>query len=142
MIKIQLIRHAATQGNEQKRYIGTTNEVLSEAGILQVKQRHYPKPDVLYSSPMLRAVQTCKILFPNMSYQCIEELKETDFGRFENKTYLELKESKPYQDWLKSNATLPFPEGEAKEEVAGRVKIGFQRAIAQVVKHIKSEQSL
>lgn len=121
-----------TTGNEQKRYIGSTNEALSKQGILQLEQLSYERPDILFSSPKLRATQTCEILFPNMEYECINDLRETDFGRFENKNYLELSESKEYQDWIKSNGTLPFPEGEAKETVAKRVKLAFEKAMDEI----------
>lgn len=118
-----------TKGNEQKRYIGRTDEPLSDTGILQLKQLYYKRPDVLVSSPMLRATQTCEILFSNMMYQCVDELKETDFGAFENKSYEQLKTNAAYQDWINSNGEAPFLDGESKEEVSSRVKDGFLKVI-------------
>ena len=99
-----LIRHAKTKGNDEKRYIGAnTDEELSKSGIEQAERR---KDDILklvtkntqvFSSPMKRALQTAKLLFEDMSITVIKDLKETDFGLFEGKTYDDLKDDSDYQ---------------------------------------------
>ena len=48
-----------------------------------------------------------------------------DFGAFEGKNYLQLQGDKEYQAWIDSNGTLPFPDGESREEFVERCKIGF-----------------
>ena len=38
-MKIIFIRHGQTKGNEEKRYIGRTDELLSQKGIEEIKNR-------------------------------------------------------------------------------------------------------
>ena len=64
MNRIYLIRHALTAGNEQKRYVGRTDEPLSERGILSLRGRKAPPADVVAVSPLRRCLQTADILFP------------------------------------------------------------------------------
>ena len=55
MLKIMLIRHFATPGNEKRQYIGSTDEVLSEKTAFL--KRSYPIPEYIIASPMKRCVQ-------------------------------------------------------------------------------------
>ena len=65
--KITWIRHGMTQANGEHRYLGKTDEPLSETGIrlLQEKKKEYfsSPPEFLYTSPMKRCVQTAELLF-------------------------------------------------------------------------------
>ena len=53
------------------------------------------------------------------------ELRECDFGIFENKNYEELKDHLDYQRWLDSGGKLPFPEGEGMDAFCERCVKGF-----------------
>ncbi|MBP5309401.1 MAG: histidine phosphatase family protein [Lachnospiraceae bacterium] len=131
-----LIRHAKTKGNEEKRYIGAkSDEDLSKSGIDETVKI---KDDILrlvtdrtrvFASPMKRAIQTAQILFGNESISIIDDLKETDFGLFEGKTYLELKDDHAYQLFLENGAISGFPEGEKTEDFIKRSVEGFFEAI-------------
>lgn len=134
MIKIYLIRHGQTPGNKLSRYIGTTDESLSEEGRDFLEKLDYPMPDALYVSPLLRCVETAGILFPEKEMHIIEELSECDFGEFENKNYKELSGNENYQKWIDSNGTLPFPGGESRENFKRRSLKGFQKAVAQCIR--------
>ena len=57
MLKIYLIRHGQTPGNKLKRYIGTTDEQLSQEGREFLEKLSYPMPESLYVSPLLRCVE-------------------------------------------------------------------------------------
>ena len=50
----------------------------------------------------------------------IQNLRECDFGRFENKNWKEMTGDAEYQAWVDSNATLPFPGGEDPQEFRGQ----------------------
>ena len=113
MIKIYLIRHGQTPGNKLSRYIGTTDEPLSEEGRAFLEKLDYPMPDTLYVSPLLRCVETAGILFPEKEMHIIEELSEK---------------------WIDSNGTLPFPGGESRENFKRRSLKGFQKAVAQCIR--------
>lgn len=132
-MEIYLIRHGMTKGNEEKRYIGRTDEPLSERGIRSLAQgREYPKVSHLFSSPMLRCLETCKLLFPSVEPKVIPAFAEIDFGEFEGKNYQELSGDEKYQDWIDSGGTIPFPGGEAREDFIRRSVLGFREMLKQV----------
>ena len=134
MLKIYLIRHGQTPGNRLQRYIGATDEALSEEGRNLLEKLTYPLPELLYVSPLLRCVETAGILFPGKELHIIEELSECDFGEFENKNYKELSGNENYQKWIDSNGTLPFPGGESREAFKHRSLRGFQKAVTQCIR--------
>ena len=141
-VKITWIRHGMTQANEEHRYLGKTDEPLSEKGIrfLQEKKKKsfFNAPEFLYASPMKRCVQTAEILFRRKPV-LIPEWKEMDFGQFEGKNYEELKDNPDYQKWIDSNGTLPFPGGEPREQFIRRSMEGFDWMMSDIL--IKSEKN-
>lgn len=146
-ITLVMIRHGATKSNQQHRYLGRTEEVLSDEGkieLLNYKQLYcYPTIQHLFSSPMKRCIETAGILFPNLQPIIIPEWKEMDFGAFEGKNYMELKNDKRYQAWIDSNGTLPFPDGESREDYILRCARGFEhmtKEINAITKQNKSQE--
>lgn len=132
-MKLVLLRHGMTLGNEKKRYIGITDESLSRQGKEQVRKlkeqlltdgvlgKTAEKMYVVFS-PLKRCKQTAELLNlcdreseDNYVETIVEDerLRECDFGLFENKNYLELKEEPLYQKWIDSNGTMDFPEGDS-----------------------------
>ena len=128
-IRLVMIRHGATESNRQHRYLGRTDEGLSEEGSNflwdSVRQGGYPQVDILFSSPMKRCLETARILYPGVQNISIPEWREIDFGTFEGKNYIELQGDVRYQQWIDSNGTLPFPEGESREAFIVRSDIGY-----------------
>lgn len=126
-----LIRHGATQANKEHRYLGRTDEGLSEEGIEALlsyqKKGYYPNVDCLFVSPMKRCLETAQILYPDLKPTVIPEWEETDFGKFEYKNYEDLKDDPAYQAWIDSGGTMPFPEGESREQFQARCEKGFSR---------------
>ena len=81
-----LLRHAATPGNEEKRYTGCrTDEALSEAGRRMVLEKRtellmrIPADAALFSSPLRRASETAEILSDDRQITPLQEMRETDF---------------------------------------------------------------
>ena len=135
-MELMLIRHGKTKGNLKKRYIGRTDEALCRQGrdeICQYIQEHRyddcQNSDLIFASPMLRCRQTAELIFPGRAVFVLPEYRETDFGEFENKNYLELAENVHYRQWIDSNGTLPFPGGESREEVRDRCIAGFHKML-------------
>lgn len=130
-ITLVLIRHGAVRSNREHRYLGKTDEPLSEEGKRELlENKHlagYPDIGCLFVSPMKRCVQTAEILYPDLSPVPVEEWSEIDFGAFEGKNYMDLQGDARYQAWIDSNGTLPFPEGESREDFILRCEKGFQR---------------
>ncbi len=132
MKRVLFIRHGATAGNLEKRYIGRTDEPLCEIGIAQVNElkKQNWQPDVLFVSPMLRTRQTAELAFPGLEQQIIEDLRETDFGIFEGKTAAELADEPRYQAWVDSLCRAPIPGGEGIDDFKARCCRAFSAAIA------------
>ena len=87
----------------------------------------YPPAEMIVASPMKRCVQTAELIYPGQKIVTEPELRECDFGRFEGKTYEELKGDPAYIAWLESGGTLAFPEGEDQETFRNRCAEGVRR---------------
>ncbi|MBQ9032405.1 MAG: histidine phosphatase family protein [Parasporobacterium sp.] len=134
-MELLLIRHGQTAGNLEKRYIGKTDEPLCDMGreILRHKREagvFGRDPELVFTSPLLRCVQTAQILFPDAERILIPELAEMDFGIFENRAYKgDLENSPEYSEWLESLCEAPVPGGESKQQFTERCRRGFDAAI-------------
>ena len=135
-IMLAFIRHGATQANKERRYLGKTDESLSEEGIeileFYKRQKLYPEVKYLFTSPMKRCTETAKIIYPTLSPIVIPEWEEINFGRFEYKNYEELKDDEQYQEWLCSGGTLDFPEGESRKDFILRCNSGLIRMCGEL----------
>ena len=131
MLDLWLIRHGMTEGNKTGRYIGKTDEPLSPEGRESLREKSYPVLGIVFISPLKRCRETAEILFPGVEAVVVEKLAECDFGRFENKNYLELDGDEEYQAWIDSNETLPFPGGESQEQFKKRVLEGFREVLSE-----------
>lgn len=140
-MRIYLIRHSLTEGNKEKRYIGTTDEPLCREGIelLETRKTEYPEIEYIYVSPMKRCVQTAEIIYPETmaagNYSCNNKLRECDFGLFENHNYIELSGCPEYQAWIDSGGKLPFPKGESREGFIRRILEGFREVVRDAAEH-------
>lgn len=128
---LAFIRHGETEANAQRRYLGKTDESLSERGrqllLSRQKQHVYPQADYLFCSPMKRCLETAQILYPMLPPVVIPEWEEMDFGRFEYKNYEELKDDPAYRRWMDGGGTTAFPGGESREAFVRRCRSGFQK---------------
>ena len=136
MAELMLIRHGKTAGNLLGRYIGSrTDEPLCDEGREGLAGKKLPEVERLYVSPMKRCVETAEILWPGFDrkkMQKVTDLRECDFGDFENKNYKELSGNGDYQAWIDSNGTLPFPNGESMDAFKSRCLEAFARIVEEV----------
>lgn len=136
MAELILIRHGKTAGNLLGRYIGSrTDELLCDEGREGLAGKQLPEVERLYVSPMKRCVETAEILWPGFDrkkMQKVTDLRECDFGDFENKNYKELSGNGDYQAWIDSNGTLPFPNGESMDAFKSRCLEAFARIVEDV----------
>lgn len=137
MIRIVFIRHGATVGNLEKRYIGRTDEPLCEQGIAQIEalKENGIKADCVFVSPMQRTRQTAQILFPGQTYVEVDAFRETDFGVFEGKTARELSDNEDYQRWVDSGCRGQIPGGESVDDFKARCCQGFLTQIRKISDH-------
>ena len=136
-IGMVFIRHGETDSNRRKSYLGWTDEPLSVEGreVIAQNRKKYPDADFIFTSPMLRCRQTKEIIYGDQCYQIIEKWKEMNFGSFEGKTYLELNGNKDYQRWIDSGGTLPFPDGESREEFILRCRAGLMDCLTRLTEN-------
>ena len=130
-MKLYFIRHGKTSGNIREAYIGRTDQPLCEKGKRELLQREYEKAERLFISPMKRCIETADIIFHNQSYQVIEDLRECNFGAFEEKGYEELKDDPYYKAWRESKEKLPFPNGEQVDRFKERCCMAFMKVIQE-----------
>ena len=104
--KLHLIRHGMTEGNLKGLYIGSGTDIpLCDEGraqLQELKERfEYPQVDTVFSSPLMRSVETANILFPNATHQfSVHDLREAGFGVFENRPVKELVKDEDFKKWI------------------------------------------
>lgn len=135
--RLYLVRHGETEWNKSLKYQGHQDIPLSETGIRQAQKlagRMTGIPlDSVYSSDLSRAMETAKIITAahNLKVRLKPELRETNFGRWEGLTYVEI--DSLYHDamskWRENPMDTVIPEGESLGQVAERCKLGIQEII-------------
>ena len=128
--RIYLIRHGATQGNLDGKYIGITDDPLCLEGIEELEQLRreyeYPRAQKVYAIPLRRCIQTAEMLFPDTLTESVDAIKEYNFGAFENKQIEQLKNDPQYQEWVSGGMVAAPPQGEDKEAFYHRLRHGFE----------------
>lgn len=139
-MEIVFIRHFPVPGNQKKQYIGRTDEMLSDDVIEQFKRGKmilppggYPKVGTVIASPMKRCLMTAELIYPDVRIWTDGRLRECDFGRYEGKTYEELKGEPEYIRWLESGGMTAFPDGESQKEFRRRCTDGVRSRIIQLL---------
>lgn len=139
--KLHLIRHGLTQGNLLGQYLGSGTDIpLCEQGIERLQFLHdkfqYPKLEKLYVSPMIRAIQTAEILFPQDDYSIMTDLRECHFGEFEGKTFSELMEKDPhFATWLDPKSGYQPQGGESSADFAQRCVSALNEIFTDMMKN-------
>ena len=151
-IKILILRHGKTKGNLEGRYIGSkTDESLCAEGIDELENKKKAlntltaltdKNVSVYASPMKRAVETAELLFPASLVHVISNLKEIDFGDFENKNYQELNSNSDYQAWIDSGGRNDYPGGEKLDLFIKRSIDGFNEVVSDVTRSNKDSAAV
>ncbi len=141
-MKIYFIRHGATRGNREHRYVGRTDEGIleSEKERLRERGRLLPEPEGMFVSPSRRCLETARALFPEVFSQkgrviAETDLREMDFGEFEYKNYQELNGNPAYQKFLDSGGQTGFPGGEEPDAFRRRCREAFFRCIRTAQEH-------
>ena len=128
-MKVYLIRHGETQGNREKRYAGVTDESLTREGAEMLKGIGAPLAEKLYVSPLKRTRETAEILYPGRKYEICDDLRECNFGEFENLNHEELKDRPEYKKFIETGGRSPFPGGEDLETFQKRCCDAFEKIV-------------
>lgn len=84
--EITAVRHAATAWNKAKLFQGRTDIPLSPEGYAEAQSWRWPSlsaPALVVASPLQRASQTARILFPGITAETDERLIELAMGAWE-----------------------------------------------------------
>jgi len=87
-----LIRHGETTANACEMIAGITDVSLTPHGRTQAQalgDHKWPDKIALFSSPLSRAQDTCKLAFPNHEYTLHKDLRERNWGAFEGRPIAE-----------------------------------------------------
>lgn len=118
---VVLVRHGETEWSARGRHTGRTDVPLTErgreeAGMLAARLRSWRLSRVL-SSPLSRALETCRLAGYGEGAEIRDELVEWDYGRYEGRTTAEIrKELAGWSIW-----TEGAPDGETAEDVGRRI---------------------
>lgn len=130
-VAITLLRHGITQENIEKKYLGWTDVPLHRDALksLELLKSEYERPELLLTSDLLRCKQTADILYPYFPRNEMKELRECHFGKWECKTYEELKDVKSYRAWLNNIEKEKPLAGEEFSIFKTRVLRGWNKMI-------------
>lgn len=144
--KLYLIRHGITDANRDGRYLGLTDLPLNAEGereiLSLISECEYPKVQKAYSSPLRRAIETAKLIYPQSFIETVDDLKEYSFGVFENKSIDELSNNSEYESWVDGHMRQPPKSGEDKKTFINRLFKGFSYVILDMMKNQIHEAAL
>lgn len=130
--KLYLIRHGFTAGNIDGRYIGATDLPLCKEGEIELidlkKEKDYPDVGIIYTSPLKRCIQTAEILYPAVFTKKVSDIREFNFGEFENRKLEDLQNDARYLKWMKE-PNISIPDG-------GESPVAFKQRIASGIQFI------
>jgi phosphoserine phosphatase len=132
-----LMRHGETDWNAEGRVMGRNPVELNAKGRDQVEAAaqlaQVIKPDLIVTSPLVRARQSAEIVAAGLpGVPIVEEpdIAEVLYGRWEGMSYEELIEDPYYLEYRKSPIEHPTPGGETIPEVQARGVAAVGRAVA------------
>jgi alpha-ribazole phosphatase len=138
---ITITRHAQTDGNVKKQYVGSTDMPINQQGAQQAAQGIInPAVQRVYVTPLQRTQQTARIQYPAARQVVVPGLQEMNFGIFEGYTHAELEQTPAYQRWLLDGGMQPMQDGEGRAGFAVRVSTALQQLIHEA--HQRHEQHL
>lgn len=131
-MKLYLVRHGETLWNKKRIFQGKKDSALTDVGMEQALmlgaylQNNEIEVDEIYSSPLGRAYNTAKFIFPNRDIVTDERLAEMGFGLWEGKDILDIQaeaEENYYNFFHKAHLyDEKKHKGESFSEVEERVK--------------------
>ncbi len=125
-----LARHGETGPDYKGRFVGSSDVPLAGDGPEQVERlaglvATY-RPEICLCSPLLRARQTAAPVAAaaGLPVTIDEELREVDFGRWEAKTFDEIRAIDPelVRQWAAWREDFSFPDGETLRGFKERVR--------------------
>jgi broad specificity phosphatase PhoE len=128
--KVWLFRHGETEWSKSGQHTGRTDLPLNDEGKERAEAlgRHLAgRPFALVlSSPLSRAVDTCRLAGYGDQVQLTDDLLEWDYGAYEGRRTVDIRQERP--GWLLWKDGVPG--GETAEQVGARARRVIERAAA------------
>ena len=116
-----LARHGETEWSRTGKHTGSTDVPLTDEGRVQAELLGTSLAGIaferVYTSPLSRAAETCRLAGLGEASEVRDELLEWDYGEYEGHTTAEIREGRP--DWLLWRDGCPA--GESAADVGARV---------------------
>ena len=129
-IKIYFFRHFKTSNNDGS-YLGQGRNPNIDPKL--IIQHNFEEPNILYSSPLARCIQSANLIYKNSNIIYDDRLLEFDYGYAEGMKYENL--SKEYPDIIskwKNNEDPHFPNGENTNDVLSRL-LSFMHELSKTL---------
>jgi probable phosphoglycerate mutase len=118
--RLVLVRHGETEWSRSGRHTGRTDIPLTDLGRVQAERlglalrgRTFSR---VLSSPLGRALETCRLAGFADRVELVDDLREWDYGAYEGRTRVEIAAEIPgWTVW-----THPIVDGETLDDVGGR----------------------
>jgi probable phosphoglycerate mutase len=118
--RIVLVRHGETEWSASGQHTSRTDLPLIEAGREQARALARPLRGRTFagvlSSPLKRALETCRLTGFGDVVELREELHEWDYGAYEGLTTPQIKDGRPDWDLWRDGC----PDGESPDQVCAR----------------------
>lgn len=135
-----LLRHAQSEGNLKRIYVGHSELPLSPLGLEQAKvsaeyvaKGGVPRPDVILSSDLIRAFQTALPTAMALGLPILPDpaLREIYSGEWEGRHFDDIARLYPecFRTWLEDPANSRPGEGESMRELYKRIGDEFDRIV-------------
>lgn len=135
-MNIYLIRHGETDYNQRKLFYGATDVPLNQTGVNQVlalrkKLDELPADLPVFTSKLLRAVETAALIFPHQKKTRLSNFNEKDFGYWEGLTADQIAERYPeeWRSWLDEPFKVTPPGAESFTDFRQRVLAAFDQLL-------------
>jgi broad specificity phosphatase PhoE len=136
--KVLLVRHGATEWSKNGRHTGRTDLPLLPEGETEARSLRTKlpaivdgeAPSLVLSSPLKRALDTCRLAGYGDRVQIEPDLLEWDYGDYEGRTTPDIQHERPGWELFRDGC----PAGESPEEVAVRV--------GHLVERLRSDEAL
>jgi broad specificity phosphatase PhoE len=137
MTSVYLVRHGETAWNKEEIFRGRTDISLNEIGFREAELvGEYLKGKdihVIYSSPLLRAMETARRIAQvfNLKVQPLEGIIDMSFGKWEGLPLKEvqIRDGELYRQWREEPHLVTLPGGESLDEVRVRAMAALENVI-------------
>lgn len=138
--KLLIVRHGQSVGNLTRRFLGRTDLDLTETGREQARLTgellKNEKIDCAFSSPLRRAIDTCRAItafHPNLEIEIEPLIAEIYAGKWENMPFSEIAEKyeTEFGIWKDDIGNAVCTDGESLKEVYKRVSDALEEIVRE-----------